>query len=173
MYTCAGTKFDLFNDGGFHLELERTLILLKPDAVQRGLIGEIIRRIEQRGLRIAALKLMQVTPELAARHYGEHAGKSFYESLISFITSSPIVAMVVEGPEAVAVMRATMGKTNAREAAPGTIRGDLGNSKGNNLVHGSDSLESAKREVALFFKPEEICSYRRDFERWVEPDAAW
>lgn len=155
------------------MELERTLILLKPDAVQRGLIGEIIGRIEQRGLRIAALKLMQITPELAGRHYAEHVGKSFYDSLLKFITSSPVVALVVEGPEAVAVMRATMGKTNAREAAPGTIRGDLGISKGNNLIHGSDSLESAQREVAIFFTPEEIHSYQRSFEPWVEPDAAW
>jgi len=146
---------------------------LKPDAVQRGLIGEIIGRIERRGLRIAALKLMQITPELAEQHYAEHVGKSFYDSLLKFITSSPVVAMVVEGPEAVAVMRATMGKTNAREAAPGTIRGDLGISKGNNLIHGSDSLESAQREVAIFFTPEEIHSYQRSFEPWVEPDAAW
>ena len=155
------------------MELERTLIILKPDAVQRGLIGEIVGRIEKRGLRIAAMKLMQVTEELASQHYAEHVSKSFYPSLLHFITASPVVAMVVEGPEAVKVMRATMGKTNAREAAPGTIRGDLGLSKSNNLVHGSDSLESARREVALFFKPEEIYSYPRNLESWIEPEAEW
>ena len=155
------------------MELERTLIILKPDAVQRGLIGEIIGRIEKRGLRIAAMKMIQITEELASKHYAEHVGKPFYPSLLEFITASPVVVMAVEGPEAVSVMRATMGKTNAREAAPGTIRGDFGISKGNNLVHGSDSLESAKREVALFLADEEICSYQRNIEFWVEPDAEW
>jgi nucleoside-diphosphate kinase len=155
------------------LELERTLIILKPDTVQRGLMGEVISRIERRGLRIAAMKMMQVTPELASRHYEEHKGKGFYESLLNFITCSPVVVMAVEGPEAVAVMRAMMGKTNAREAAPGTIRGDFGISKGNNLVHGSDSLESARREIALFFKPEEIHDYKREVEHWIDPEAGW
>lgn len=155
------------------MELERTLIILKPDAVQRGLIGEIIGRIEKRGLRIAAMKMIQITEALASKHYAEHVGKSFYPSLLAFITASPVVVMAIDGPLAVSVMRAMMGKTNAREAAPGTVRGDFGVSKGNNLVHGSDSLESAKREVALFFKPEEICSYQRNIEFWVEPEAEW
>ncbi len=155
------------------MELERTLIILKPDAVQRGLMGKIISRIEQRGLRIAGMKMMHITPELAAQHYAEHEGKSFYEALLDFITSGPVVAMVVEGPEAIKIMRAMLGATNAREAAPGTIRGDFGISKSNNLVHGSDSPKSAKREVAIFFKPEEICQYQRTLEDWIEPEISW
>lgn len=153
--------------------VERTLILLKPDAVQRGLIGEIIGRIERRGLKIVGLKMMRVTPELAERHYGEHKGKSFYEPLVRFITSAPIVAMVVEGPQAITVMRAMMGKTDAKQADPGTIRGDLGLSNRHNLVHGSDGPESAAREIALFFAPEELYVYGRSSEAWIDPDAAW
>lgn len=153
--------------------VERTLILLKPDAVQRGLIGEIIGRIERRGLKIVGLKMMRVTPELAERHYGEHKGKPFYEPLVRFITSAPIVAMVVEGPQAISVMRAMMGKTDAKQAEPGTIRGDLGLSNRHNLVHGSDSPESAAREIALFFAPEELYAYGRSSEAWIDPDAAW
>ncbi len=155
------------------MALERTLIILKPDTVQRGLIGEIIGRIERRGFRIAAMKMLQVTPELAERHYGEHKGKPFYEPLVKFITSAPSIFMIVEGPEAIAVMRKMMGKTNAKEAAPGTIRGDLGLSNRLNLLHGSDSPESARREIDIFFTPEEIISYRRQVENWVDPDATW
>ncbi|TFG68154.1 MAG: nucleoside-diphosphate kinase [Anaerolineales bacterium] len=153
--------------------MERSLILIKPDAVQRGLIGEIVSRIEKRGLRIDAMKLMQVSQELAEQHYGEHKGKPFYNSLIEFITSSPVVAMVVAGPQAVSVLRAMMGKTDARAADPGTIRGDFGLSNGTNLVHGSDSLESARREIERFFTPAEICVYTRNNERWINTDVTW
>src|SRR5581483_5925375 len=131
--------------------MERTLILIKPDAMQRGLAGEIIHRLERRGLRIVGLKLMQVPAELARRHYAEHEGKGFYEGLISYITSSPIIAAVFEGTNAIEAARQTMGKTNPVQAAPGTIRGDLGIETGRNLVHGSDGPESATREIDLFF----------------------
>jgi nucleoside-diphosphate kinase len=147
--------------------MERTLVLIKPDAMQRGLAGAILARLEQRGLRIAALKLMHVDRALAERHYAEHAGKPFFEGLVSYITSCPIVAAVFEGTGAVEVVRATMGKTNPREASPGTIRGDFGLEIGRNLIHGSDSLESAAREVALFFQPAELHSYERAIDAWV------
>ncbi len=138
-----------------------------------GLIGEIIGRIERRGLKIVGMKMMRVTPELAERHYGEHKGKPFYEPLVRFITSAPIVAMVVEGPQAISVMRAMMGKTDAKQADPGTIRGDYGLSNRHNLMHGSDSPESAEREIALFFSSEELFAYARSSEAWIDPDAAW
>ena len=155
------------------MSIERSLILIKPDGVQRGLIGAIINRIERRGLRIDAMKLMHVSEKLAEQHYGEHKGKPFYNSLIEFITSSPVVAMVVAGPQAVSVMRAMMGKTDARAAAPGTIRGDFGLSNGTNLVHGSDSLESAKKEIERFFTADEMCTYTRDTEQWINPEVIW
>jgi nucleoside-diphosphate kinase len=147
--------------------MERTLILIKPDAMQRGLAGEILARLERRGLRIVGLKLMQVDRALAERHYGEHAGKPFYEGLVGYITACPIVAAVLEGTDAVESVRNTMGKTNPRDAAPGTIRGDFGLEIGRNLIHGPDSLASAEREVALFFQTNEVQSYTRDFDRWV------
>jgi nucleoside-diphosphate kinase len=147
--------------------VERTLVLIKPDAMQRGLAGEILARLERRGLRVAGLKLLQVDRALAERHYGEHVGKPFYEGLVAYITSCPIVAAVFEGTSAVDTVRTTMGKTNPREAAPGTIRGDFGLEIGRNLIHGSDSLESAGREIALFFRPEELLSYERAIDRWV------
>jgi nucleoside-diphosphate kinase len=147
--------------------MERTLILVKPDGMQRGLAFEILGRLERRGLKIAGLKLMQVTPELASEHYAEHKGKGFYEGLISYITSAPIVAAVFEGPNAVAAARATMGKTNPSVADAGTIRGDLGLETGRNLVHGSDGPESAAREIALFFEPDELLSYERSIDAWV------
>jgi nucleoside-diphosphate kinase len=147
--------------------MERTLVLIKPDAMQRGLAGEILGRLERRGLRIVGLKLMQVLPELAQRHYAEHAGKPFYDGLIAYITSCPIIAAVLEGTDAVEAVRLTMGKTNPREAAPGTIRGDLGLEVGRNLIHGSDSLESARREIALFFNQSELVSYERSIDRWL------
>jgi nucleoside-diphosphate kinase len=147
--------------------MERTLVLVKPDAMQRGLAGEILARLERRGLRVVGLKLMQVDRTLAERHYGEHAGKPFYEGLVEYITACPIVAAVFEGTDAVEAVRTTMGKTNPREAAPGTIRGDLGLEIGRNLIHGSDSLASAEREVGLFFSPAELVSYERDVDRWV------
>lgn len=147
--------------------MERTLIIIKPDAVQRGLIGESIRRFESRGLRIVGMKLIQVSRELAARHYAEHQGKGFYEGLISYITSAPVVVMALEGKEAVQIARNTIGKTKPIDAAPGTIRGDFGLEVGRNLVHGSDSVESAEREVNLFFSPEELVSWTRDTDRWI------
>jgi nucleoside-diphosphate kinase len=129
----------------------RTLVLCKPDAVERRLVGEIVRRIENKGLTIVALELRQLDLETAKHHYAEHAGKPFFDDLVSFITRSPLVAMVVEGPDAWQVMRAMMGVTNPREAAPGTIRGDLAIELTENLVHGSDGPDSAAREIALFF----------------------
>jgi len=130
---------------------DRTLVLCKPDAVERRLVGEIVRRIEQKGLTIVALELRQLDLETAKHHYAEHAGKPFFDDLVSFITRSPLVAMVVDGPDAWKVMRAMMGVTNPRDAAPGTIRGDLAIELTENLVHGSDGPESAAREIALFF----------------------
>jgi nucleoside-diphosphate kinase len=147
--------------------MERTLILIKPDAMQRGLAGEIIARLERRGLRIAALKLIQVSEALARRHYAEHEGKGFYEGLIAYITACPIIAAVFEGTNAIEAARQTMGKTNPLQAAPGTIRGDLGLETGRNLVHGSDSPASAAREIALFFGEGEILSAGRDVDRWI------
>ena len=130
---------------------ERTLVLCKPDAVERGLVGEIVGRIERKGLKIAALELRLLDADTAKRHYAEHDGKPFFGDLVEFITRSPLVAMVVEGPDAWKVMRTMMGTTNPREAAPGTIRGDLAIELTENLVHGSDGTESAAREIALFF----------------------
>ena len=153
--------------------MEQTLILLKPDVVQRGLVGTIVRRIERRGLRIAAKKMMWMTPELAERHYGEHKGKPFYEPLVRVITTAPLIAMVVTGPEAISIMRTMMGPTNSKEASPGTIRGDFGLSNRHNLIHGSDSPESAEREIPLFFAEEEIFDYGRPTEPWSDPDATW
>ena len=134
--------------------MERTLILVKPDGVQRGLIGTIINRFERRGLKLAGLKLLQMSDDLAARHYAVHEGRPFYDSLVQYIVSGPVVAMVWEGNNAVAAARKTMGITNPAEAAPGTIRGDFGMEIGRNLVHGSDTVDNAASEVALFFAPE-------------------
>jgi nucleoside-diphosphate kinase len=147
--------------------LEKTLVLVKPDGVQRGLVGKIIGRLENKGFRLAALKLMNVSSKLAEEHYGEHVDKPFFGNLVRFITSSPIVAMAIEGENAVQVVRTTMGLTNPQEAAPGTIRGDFGLTIGMNLIHGSDSGESAVRELDLFFGPSEILEYSRDVERWI------
>lgn len=146
--------------------MERTLVLLKPDAVQRRLVGRIISRIEEKGLKIVGLKMIRVSRELAEKHYAEHREKPFYPELVSFITSAPVVAMVVEGPKAVEVVRKMMGKTNPLEAEPGTIRGDFGLSVTMNLIHGSDSPASAAREIALFFRDDELLSYNT-------ADAAW
>jgi nucleoside-diphosphate kinase len=130
---------------------DRTLVICKPDAVERRLVGEIVNRLERKGLRIVEMKMMSITKEIAGRHYGEHQGKPFYDDLVSFITRSPAVVMVVEGPEAFSVVRTLMGTTNPRQAAPGTIRGDLAIELTENLVHGSDSPESAEREIGIFF----------------------
>ena len=131
--------------------MEQTLVLVKPDGVQRGLVGQIITRLERRGLKLIGMKFMQVTRELAASHYEAHVGKPFYEGLVDYITSSPVVAMVWEGKDGIQVVRTTMGATNAAVAAPGTIRGDFAVEIGRNLVHGSDGPESAAREIGLFF----------------------
>jgi len=147
--------------------LEQTLILLKPDAVQRGLVGAILGRLEQRGLKIAAMRLLQMDAALAGRHYEAHVDKPFYKGLVSFITAGPIVAAVLEGPNAVAVVRSTMGDTNAAKAAPGTIRGDFAVDIGRNLIHGSDASETAVREIALFFEPGQILSYARANDPWI------
>lgn len=147
--------------------MERTLVIIKPDAVQRGLIGEIISRFERRGLRIVAMKMIWVDEPLASELYSIHRGKPFYEGLINYITSSPVVVMVLEGRGAIEIVRRTMGATAPAEAAPGTIRADFGLEIGRNLVHGSDGPETAKREVALFFGKEEILRWRRDADRWI------
>jgi nucleoside-diphosphate kinase len=147
--------------------LERTLIILKPDAVQRGLAGEILNRLERRGLKIAGMKMMQVSPELAKEHYAEHVGKPFYNGLIEYITSSPVVVLVLEGKNAVAVSRSTIGATNPANAAPGTIRADLAVETGRNLIHGSADPEAAAREVSLWFKDDELTSWPRDTDRWI------
>jgi len=140
------------------MALERSLILVKPDGVERRLVGTIIGRIEAKGLSLVGLKMLQITAELSRQHYAEHVEKPFYPELEAFITSGPVVAMVVEGPEAISVMRTLMGKTNARESAPGTIRGDFGASRQMNLIHGSDSPESAAREQQIYFTESELVS---------------
>lgn len=147
--------------------MEHTLVIIKPDAVQRGLTGEIITRFERRGLRIVAMKLIQIDDALARRHYSIHEGKPFYEPLIRYITSGPVVVMVLEGNSVIEIVRRTMGATNPAEADPGTIRADLGLEIGRNLVHGSDGTETAAFEVPLFFTEDEILSYERDTDRWI------
>jgi nucleoside-diphosphate kinase len=147
--------------------MERSLVLVKPDGVQRGLVGEVIARLERRGLLIAGAKFMQVGRELAEEHYAIHKGKSFYEGLISYITSSPVMAMVWEGPNAIAAIRQTMGATRPLEAAPGTIRHDFALEVGRNLTHASDSPENGEKEVALWFKKEELVSWERAIDPWV------
>lgn len=147
--------------------MQTTLIILKPDAVQRGLAGQILARFERKGLSIAGAKLMLVPKELAEKHYAEHKGKPFYDGLIKFVTSSPVMVLAIRGLEAVTVCRALIGATNGRKANPGTIRGDFGMSGGYNLVHGSDSPESAERELALWFMKEELTDVARTADKWV------
>lgn len=146
---------------------ERTLILIKPDGVQRGLIGRVLDRYEARGLRIAGLKLMQADRSLAERHYAVHSDKPFFAGLIAFITSGPLVAMAVEGPNAIEVCRAINGATRPNQAAPGSIRGDLALETGMNIVHASDSLENAANELALWFDASEILEYDRAIDAWI------
>ena len=146
---------------------ERTLVLVKPDGVQRGLVGPIITRLEQTGLKIIGLKIVQITDEMAAEHYAEHSERPFYAGLISFITSGPVVAMAVSGPNAVAHVRRLMGATNPQDAAPGTIRGDLATDIGRNLVHGSANVEDSERELPIFFAESEIISYHRANGPWI------
>lgn len=147
--------------------MEQTLVLIKPDAVQRHLIGPIISRLEQRGLKIVGLKLMQVSQQLARQHYAVHEGKAFFEGLIEYITSGPVVAMVAAGPNAIKVTRNTMGATNPVEATPGTIRADYALEIGRNLVHGSDGPETAAAEISLWFAEDELISYDRATDPWI------
>jgi len=148
--------------------LERTFVAVKPDGVQRGIVGEVISRFERRGLKLIGLKLIQVSPDTAEKHYGEHKGKPFYEGLVNFITSGPVVAMVWEGKNSIALARNVIGATNPANAAPGSIRGDLAVDIGRNIVHGSDGPESAEREVAIFFNHSELLSdWQRNVDAWV------
>jgi nucleoside-diphosphate kinase len=147
--------------------MERTLVLLKPDCVQRRMMGRVISRFEDKGFNIIAMKLMQVTPELARRHYAEHVKKDWYPQLEAFITASPVVAMIIEGPEAIRVVREMVGATHGLKAAPGTIRGDFGTSQQMNLVHAADGAEAARREIEIFFTAEEIHSYEPTIQRWL------
>jgi len=147
---------------------ERTFVMIKPDAVQRGLVGEILTRFEKKGIKIVALKLVSVSRELAEKHYGIHKGKSFFEPTVEYITSSPVVAMVLEGNNAIELVRGMMGKTNPQEAAMGTIRGDYGQFIGRNIVHGSDGPDTAKFEINLWFKAEELSNYTKIDETWLE-----
>ena len=148
--------------------MERSLVLIKPDAVQRGLAGAIISRWEQRGLKTVAMKMLRMDKALAERHYAIHKDKPFFKDLVAFITSSPIIAAVFEGERAVEIIRQTMGATDPLKAAAGSIRGDLGLDLQQNLVHGSDSVENAAKEISIFFKPEEIMSYTKDIDKWIK-----
>jgi len=146
---------------------ERTLVIIKPDGVQRGLIGRIVTRLERRGLKIAAMKMMHIDDALARRHYGIHEGKPFFEPLVKYISSAPVVVMVIEGHRAIDIVRRTLGATNPADAAPGTVRADYAVEIGRNLVHGSDGPETAKAEVALFFDESEILSWQRATDPWI------
>ena len=150
------------------MAIERTLVLCKPDAVSRGLIGEIAARIERRGYIISAMKLMQLDGERAREHYAEHKGKPFFDGLVGFITSGPLVALAVEGERAIDGCRQLIGATNPLDAAPGSIRGDLAQQIGRNVVHGSDSAASAERELKIFFNDNDFVSRRHDLERWIK-----
>jgi nucleoside-diphosphate kinase len=147
--------------------MERTLIIVKPEGVQRGLVGQVLARLEQRGLKLVGLKMVHITPELAERHYSIHRGKPFFAGLVRHITSSPVVVGVVEGPRAISVVRTTMGATNAAEAIPGTLRGDYALEIGFNLIHGSDGPETARSEIELFFRAEELVEYTLATQRWI------
>ena len=146
---------------------ERTFCLVKPDGVQRGLVGEIVRRFEARGLQLVAMKLIRISRELAEQYYAEHRGKPFFPGLVEYVISGPAVAMLWDGENAVAVLRKMMGATDPAKAEPGTIRADFGLKIDRNVIHGSDSPESAKREADLFFRPEEILAYERQHDRWI------
>lgn len=147
--------------------MEKSLVLVKPDGVQRGLIGEVIARLERRGLRLVAAKFLAVSIELAETHYAIHEGKNFYESLIKYITSAPVMAMAWEGPNAIAAIRQTMGSTRPTEAAPGSIRHDFALQVGRNLTHASDSIENGEKEVALWFQPNELVAWEREADIWI------
>lgn len=147
--------------------MEKTLVLVKPDGVQRGLVGEVIARLERRGLRLVAARFMQVSQQLAETHYAVHQGKPFYDGLISYITSAPVMAMVWEGPNAVSAVRQTMGATRPTEAAPGSLRHDFALEVGRNLTHASDTVENGEKEAALWFQPQDLVSWERAVDRWV------
>lgn len=147
--------------------MERTFLMVKPDGVQRNLIGEIVSRFERKGFQLVGAKLMNVSRELAEKHYAEHKERPFFGELVDFITSGPVFAMVWEGENVIAVARQMMGATNPKDAAPGTIRGDFGITVGKNVIHGSDSPESAEREISLFFKEEELLSYSKSINEWI------
>ena len=150
--------------------IEQSFVAIKPDAVQRGLTADIILRFEQKGLKLVALKMLRVTEALAHQHYAEHIGKDFFPSLVNFITSGPLIAMVWEGRDAIAVCRRVIGNTDPEKAEPGTIRFDFGQAPQRNVIHGCDSAESAKREIALYFKPEEVLTgWDRDIDKWIVP----
>jgi nucleoside-diphosphate kinase len=147
--------------------MERSLVLIKPDAIQRGLAAEIISRLEKKGLKIVAMKMLHMDKDLAQRHYAIHKGKVFFDNLVNFITSSPLIAIVFQGKNAVEVIRQMMGETDPAKAQPGTVRGDLGIDIGHNLIHGSDSLENASKEIDLFFSAKEIFNYDRELDTWI------
>ena len=147
--------------------MERSLIILKPDAVQRGLIGPILTRLEQRGLKLAGLKLIRIDDQLARRHYAVHESRPFFAGLVEYITSGPVVVAVVTGKQAIGIIRSTVGATNPVQAAPGTIRGDFAVEIGRNLIHASDSPENGEQEIALFFKPEELVTFERSTDAWI------
>lgn len=147
--------------------MEQTLVIIKPDGVQRGLIGPTITRLERRGLRLVALKLMQISKELASQHYAIHQGKPFYEPLLEYVTSGPVAVMVWEAPNAISIVRKTLGATRPAEAEPGTIRGDFGLEVGRNIVHGSDGPETAVFEIDLFFEKDELVNWQRSLDRWI------
>jgi nucleoside-diphosphate kinase len=149
------------------MAIERTLIIIKPDGVQRALAGQVIARFEARGLRIAGLKLMRISRALAEQHYAEHKGKPFYDGTVAYMTSAPVIVMVLEGPDAIAAARATMGATNPLNAVPGTLRADFGLNISRNIVHGSDKPETAAREIGLYFAPDELVSYERAADKWL------
>ena len=148
-------------------EFQRTFVMVKPDGVERGVIGEVISRLERKGLKIVGMKMLKIGEELAKNHYAEHKEKPFFDSLVAYITSGPVVAMVVEGKEAIRVVRTLVGATNPVDASPGTIRGDFGMDLGRNIIHASDSEESAGREISLFFNPDEIFTYERAIDKWI------
>jgi nucleoside-diphosphate kinase len=147
--------------------MERSLVLIKPDAIQRGLAGEIISRLEKKGLKIVAMKMLHMDKNLAQRHYAIHKGKAFFDDLVNFITSSPVIAIIFQGKNSVEIIRQMMGETDPAKARMGTIRGDFGIDIGHNLVHGSDSLENASKEIDLFFSEEEIFNYDRELDMWI------
>jgi nucleoside-diphosphate kinase len=147
--------------------MEKSLVLIKPDAVQRGLAGEVISRLEKKGLKIVAMKMLHMDQALAQRHYAVHKGKAFFDDLVNFITSGPVIAIILQGENAVEIIRQMMGATDPARASGGTIRGDFGIDIGHNLVHGSDSLQNASQEIDLFFSPEDILDYDRDLDAWI------